>query len=118
MTTDFLNWREWQSYKYWQRVFVEILVNLKYKFQNVPIGDYRVVIASDYSRLVLDSPADFAKNATQATEIQASTLPRYIIVDPDIVANGMNALNAVEPTTLNLSIRDNSVYLSDFFRPC
>ena len=82
---------------------------------NVPIGDYRVVIASDYSRLVLDSPADFAKNATQATEIQSSTLPSYIIVDPDIVANGMNALNAVEPTTLNLSIRDNSVYLSDFF---
>ena len=37
-----------------------------YKLQNVPIGDYRVVIASDYSRLVLDSPADFAKNATQA----------------------------------------------------
>ena len=87
----------------------------EYKFQNVPIGDYRVVIASDYSRLVLDSPADFAKNATQATEIQSSTLPSYIIVDPDIVANGMNALNAVEPTTLNLSIRDNSVYLSDFF---
>lgn len=87
----------------------------EYKFQNVPIGDYRVVIASDYSRLVLDSPADFAKNATQATEIQSSTLPSYIIVDPDIVANGMNALNAVEPTTLNLSIQDNSVYLSDFF---
>ena len=50
--------------------------------------------------------------------IVSSTLPSYIIVDPDIVANGMNALNAVEPTTLNLSIRDNSVYLSDFFRPC
>lgn len=47
--------------------------------------------------------------------IVSSTLPSYIIVDPDIVANGMNALNAVEPTTLNLSIRDNSVYLSDFF---
>lgn len=87
----------------------------EYKFENVPVGDYRVVIVNNYNGLILASPADFDVNATDASEVQTAILPDYTVIDPNIVADGMNALNAVSPTTVNLSIQNNRVNIAEFF---
>lgn len=87
----------------------------EYKFENVPLGDYRVVIVNTYDGLIIASPADFNANATQASEVQTAILPDYTVIDPNIVADGMNALSAVSPTTVNLSITENRVNIADFF---
>lgn len=39
----------------------------------------------------------------------------FHVIDPNIVADGMNALSAVSPTTVNLSITENRVNIADFF---
>lgn len=87
----------------------------EYKFENVPLGNYRVVIVNTYEGLIIASPADFDANATQASEVQTAILPDYTVIDPNIVADGMNALSAVSPTTVNLSITENRVNIADFF---
>ena len=87
----------------------------EYKFENVPLGDYRVVIVNTYDGLIIASPADFDANAKEASEVQTAILPYYTVIDPNIVADGMNALSAVSPTTVNLSITENRVTIADFF---
>ena len=68
----------------------------EYKFENVPLGNYRVVIVNTYEGLIIASPADFDTNATQASEVQTAILPDYTVIDPNIVADGMNALSKYE----------------------
>lgn len=77
-----------------------------FEFQNVNDGTYRLVIASGYSGSVETSPADFT-NATAGQAVQEATLPEYTVVPQANRVAGMNALNAVTPTTENVTVTSN-----------
>ncbi len=88
----------------------------EYKFSNVPPGNYRVVVADGYSKTILPIPADFDANARASSQIQVAKVPSYTSIAPENRVDGMNALNTVTSTTVNLTVTPTvDVYEADFF---
>lgn len=77
-----------------------------FEFQNVNDGTYRLVVVGDYAGSAETSPADFT-NATAGQEAQQANLPAYTVVPEGNRVAGMNALNAVTPTTETVTVASN-----------
>ena len=87
----------------------------EYKFSNVPPGNYRVVVADGYSKTILPIPTDFDANARASSQIQVAKVPSYTSIAPENRVDGMNALNTVTSTTVNLTVTPTvDVYEADF----
>lgn len=85
---------------------VNTTANGEFEFQNVNDGTYRLVVVGDYAGNTETSPADFA-NATAGQGAQQSSLPAYTVVPEGNRVAGMNALNAVTPTTETVTVTSN-----------
>ena len=85
---------------------VNTTANGEFEFQNVNDGTYRLVVVGDYAGNTETSPANFA-NATAGQGAQQSSLPAYTVVPEGNRVTGMNALNAVTPTTETVTVTSN-----------
>ena len=85
---------------------VNTTANKEFEFQNVNDGTYRLVVVGDYTGNTETSPANFA-NATAGQGAQQSSLPAYTVVPEGNRVAGMNALNAVTPTTETVTVTSN-----------
>lgn len=89
--------------------------NGEYKFDNVPPGNYRVVVADVYSGNIILSAADFENNAQIQPNIQEAKLPSYEVIAPQNRVDGMNALNTITPTTVNVFVEPRETLTASFF---
>ena len=98
-----------QSYKIQLQILYQQLTttaNGEFEFQNVNDGTYRLIVVGDYAGNTETSPANFA-NATAGQGAQQSSLPAYTVVPEGNRVAGMNALNAVTPTTETVTVTSN-----------
>ena len=80
-----------------------------FEFFNVPAGNYKISVVDGYTGLITPSPADFATAAKPEKEITQGKVPSYKNVLPaDRRTKGMNALNAVLPTTLYITVTEDA----------
>ena len=80
----------------------------EFEFINVPIGNYKLSVVDGYNGPITPSPADYTLYAKPEPEITQGKVPGYESAIPvDRRVEGMNALNAVMPTTINVEVINN-----------